>query len=352
MDLVAIFVGGGLGLLGAARSSVAAVAVAVVVIATSGAGADADAETPADAGETGASSSPNGGGIMEDEFSAIELFRNVNQLRPRFRLSQEVTIDQDFSGADLDTYRTQVRAQVVAPLSKHLAVRVVGTGFVNTYDFHGDGRFLYTGRARGDAFDDLFSTQIRLEGRYQLLDNWALLSGGSFRSRWERGASYESGIQGEGFAGLGYIFADRFSIIAAVSVQSRLGRSGATISPLVKLGWKPTENLQIETDGLGGRIAYRPIKPLTLFVRGALDSDRYRLSKRDRGVGRGTIRDRNAPVVAGWSWRISKRWRFRGHLGAIVYQQWRVAKKGGGTVDVETSRSPAFTGRLQIEFRL
>jgi hypothetical protein len=325
------------------RNASAAVAAVILLVAT-----------PAASEESQKTEAPKStsGGVMEDEFSAIELFRNVNRLRPRFRLSQEATIDQSFSGADLDTYRTQLRAQVVAPLSERLAIRVVGTGFVNTYDFDGDRRFLYTGRARGDPFDELFSTQLRVEGRYQMGDNWALLGGGSYRSRWESGAAYESGIQGEGFAGFGYIFADRFSIIAAVSVQSRLGRSGTTVSPLVKLGFKPTDNLEIETDGLGGRIAYRPIKPLTLFLRGALDSDRYRLAKRDRGVGRGTLRDRNAPVVAGWSWRISKHWRFRGHLGAVVYQQWRVTKKGGGTVDEETSRSPAFTGRLQIEYRM
>ena len=63
------------------------------------------------------------------------------------------------------------------------------------------------------------------------------------------------------------------------------------------------------------------------------------------------VRDSKAPVVLGWSWRISKNWRFRGHLGAVVYQRWRVSKKNGDLIDQQTSRSPAFTGRLQIEYR-
>jgi hypothetical protein len=288
---------------------------------------------------------------MEDEFSAIDLFRNIQRLRPRFRLGQTFTIGQDFSGADVDTYSTEFRAQVVAPLSQRLAVRLFGRADVNIYDFHGDRQFLETGNTSGDPFDELLSTTFRLEGRYQLMDEWALFGGATYRSRWERGASYDSGIQAGGFAGVGYQFGERFSVIAAVAVSSRLGRSGVQVSPLVKAGWMVTENLEIETDGLGGKIAYRPIQQLTLFVRGGLDSDRYRLKRRDGPVGRGSIRDKKAPVVAGWSWKISKKWRFRGHLGAIVYQQWRVSEKNGDSVDTQTSRSPAFTGRFQVQYR-
>ncbi len=290
--------------------------------------------------------------VVEDEFSAIQLFGRVTRLRPRVRVAEEWTIDQDFSGADVDTYRSLLLAQVVAPVSRRVAIRLLASGSANAYAFHGDRRFLDTGNTRGDPFDELLSTQLRFETRYQLSDEWSLVAGGVFRSRWERGAPYGSGIQGEGFAGLGYLFAGRLSVVGGVAVRSRLGRGGATVGPLVALGWKVTENLEIETDGLGGRIAYRPVKPLTLFVRGALDSDRYRLKQRDGDVGRGVLQDRTAPVVAGWSWRFSKHWRFQGQLGAVVYQKWRVTTRSGDTVDTAVSRSPAFTGRLQIEYRM
>jgi hypothetical protein len=290
--------------------------------------------------------------LMENEFSAIDLFEKVQKLRPRFRLSQEATVDQNVSGADIDTYMTALRAQVVAPLSKRLAVRLVGRGRINAYDFDGDRQFLATGNQSGDPFDELLSTSVRFEGRYQAFDSWALVGGATYRSSWERGAAYDSGVQGGGFAGVGYLFGKRFSVIAGVSLSSRLGRSGVSWRPLFKIGWKLTDTLEIESEGLGGKIAYRPIKPLTLFIRGALDSDRYRLKRRDGPVGRGTVRDRKAPVVVGWSWKITRNWRFRGHLGAVVYQQLRVSNKNGDSVDTETSRSPAFTARLQIEFRI
>jgi hypothetical protein len=285
------------------------------------------------------------GGLMEDEFSALELFRNIHRLRPRFRLGQDATIHQDFSGADVDSYHTSLRAQVVAPLSRRLAIRLVGNGEITTFDFHGNRQFLDTGNS-GDPFDELLATSLRLEGRYQLPYNFTAVAGGTYRSGWERGASYDSGMQGGGFAGLGYIFRERFSIVAAASLRSKLGRSSSlVVSPLLKVGFRITDKLEIESDGVGGKIAYRPIRELTLFVRGTRDSDRYRLKNGD------IVRDRKAPVLFGWSWRISKHWRFRGHLGAVVYQEWRVSKTGGGVVDRETSKSPAFTGRLQIEYR-
>lgn len=329
---------GGLGLNGQARWAAAVMASATLLAAGAGA-----AEPPRTAESP--SESEDAGGLMEDEFSAIELFRNIHRLRPRFRLAQDWTIAQDFSGADVDTYRTSFRAQVVAPLSRRLAVRLLGSVAVNAYDFHGDGQFLQPGNS-GEPFAELLATNLRLEGRYQLPYDFTLVGGATYRSGWERGASYGSGIQAGGFAGLGYIFRDRFSVIAAVATRTKIGRSSSlVVRPLVKIGFQITEKLEIESDGLGGKIAYRPIQPLTLFLRGTQDSDRYRLKNGD------VVRDSKAPVVLGWSWRISKNWRFRGHLGAVVYQRWRVSKKNGDLIDQQTSRSPAFTGRLQIEYR-
>jgi hypothetical protein len=232
-----------------------------------------------------------------------------------------------------------------------MALRLVAHAEANTYDFDGNRRFLKTGRASGDPWDELFSTSLRLEGRYQVTDEWAIIGGTLYRSRWERGAEYASGIQGGGFAGVGYIFRERFSVIVGVGLKSRLGRDGVKASPLIKLGWQITDKIEIESDGVGARIAYRPIQELTLFIRGALESDSYRLERREGRVGRGVLSDRKAPLMVGWSWKITPHWRFRGALGAVLYQRWRVSENDGSTVDSETSRSPAFTGRLQVEYR-
>jgi hypothetical protein len=288
--------------------------------------------------------------LMEDEFSALDMFTGISKLRPRIRLGQEFTIDQDFSGAEVDSFTSGLRASVVAPINRTLALRLVARMEGSYFDFHGDRRFLDTGRTSGDPFDELLANHLRLEARYQPGRHWALLGGVQFSSRWEAGARYDDGIEGGGFFGAGYIFADRLSVLLGMGISSRMGRSGVRLSPLVQVGLKLSENVEIQSEGTGARIVARLRPGLKLFIAGGLKSTRYRLGDRS-GLKGGSLRDQRVPIEASISWRITKKWRLQAGAGAVAYQKYTVSDTRGKSVDSASSSDPAFTGNLELEFR-
>jgi hypothetical protein len=292
----------------------------------------------------------SGDPLMEDEFSALDLFKGITKLRPRFRLGQDWTIDQDFSGAEVDTFTSSLRASVVAPINRSLALRLVARMEGSVFDFHGDRRFLDTGRSSGDPFDELLENKLRLEARYQLGTSWAVFGGAQFSSRWEAGSRYDDGVEGGGFFGLGYIFADRLSVLAGMAISSRMERSGVSLSPLVQVGLKLSEDVEIQSEGTGARLVARVRPNLKIFLSGGLKSARYRLGDRSTLEG-GSLRDQRAPIVASISWKITKKWRLRGGAGAVVYQKYTVSDTRGNTVDSARSSDPAFTGSVELEFR-
>ncbi len=90
---------------------------------------------------------------------------------------------------------------------------------------------------------------------------------------------------------------------------------------------------------------------MTLFLSGRRSSDIYRLEDRGGRVGKGRLRDRRVPIVFGVRWKITKRWRVRGSVGAVVHQKYVVRDHKGDFFDAEGSTGPAFTGRAYLEYR-
>lgn len=289
--------------------------------------------------------------LLEDEFGPLELFGAVSRLRPRLRFLQDVTIDQRYRGAEVDAWTSALRASVVAPLGRDFAIRLVGRLQLEQFDFRGDSGFLDTGRAPADPFGSLFEHGLRIEGRYRLPGGTALLAAAQMRSGWESGASYESGLQGAGFLGIGHIFGERFSVVLGARVSSRMTRSGARVWPAAQLGWRVTDRLEIATRNLGLRVTWRFSKALGLYLEGEWRQRSYRLEDRGGEIGRGVLQDRSLPVILGVRWRIARHWRVCAHAGANAYQRYRVRDDDGDEVDRATSRGPAFTGRLDLEYR-
>ena len=293
---------------------------------------------------------PSDDPLMEDEFSALDLFERVSRLRPRIQLEQDFTIDQDFSGAEVDSFTSGLRTSIVVPVSRKLALRLVARMEGSYFDFHGDRRFLDTGRTSGDPFDELLASRLRLEARYRLGSSWAVFGGAQFSSRWEAGARYDDGIEGGGFFGAGYIFADRLSLLLGMGISSRMGRSGVSLSPLVRVGLKLSDDVEIQSEGLGGRIVARLRPGLKLFINAGLKSTRYRLGDRS-GLKGGSLRNQRVPIEASISWRFTQKWRFRVGAGAVAYQKYSVSDTRGNSVDSTSSSDPAFTGNLELEYR-
>ena len=288
--------------------------------------------------------------LLEDDFTALDLFEGIRRLRPRIRLLQEGVIDQDFGGSQIDLFESGLEASVVAPLSRVAVIRLAGSVSGAYYDFHGDETFIDTNRS-GDPFDSLMSTQFQLEGRYQITDSWTIVGGSQFSSRWEEGSAYARGIQQGGFVGVGHLFGDRFSAVVGLGVRSRMGRGGVSLSPVVQLGWRITDNVEIETRGLGVNIAARVSRDLTLYLISGFPSESYRLGDRGDDVDRGVLIERNVPVRIGARLRISKRWRLRAFAGAVFYQRYTVEDSDGNFHDSASTSNPAFSGTLGLEYR-
>ena len=289
--------------------------------------------------------------MPEDSFDPIDLLGHVTKLRPRIRLSQDFVVDQQYDDASVDTFTTSLRANVDVPVSRALAFRVVAQGDVNTFDFHGDSDFLDTGRAPNDPFDELFRTALRIEGGYRLTQSWGVFAGTRLSSSWESGSSYADGMQGAGVLGIAFTHGDRFALVVGARANSRLGASGAKFGPFVQFRWRITDQIELASRGIGLKLAYRPSKPLSLFVQGEWRQQSFRLENRGGTIGKGVLRNRTAPVVAGVTWKLAKHWRVRGWAGAEVYQKYTVLNDDRSTLDAATSDGPAFTGRLQVEYR-
>jgi hypothetical protein len=288
--------------------------------------------------------------LAEEDFTALGLFEGIRMLRPQIRLPQTFIVDQDFGDAEVDRFETGVRASVVAPLSRKFAIRLVGETATAFYEFHGDRSFVDTNRS-GDPWDELISMQFRLEARYKVIDNWAVVGGAQFSSRWEAGSQFERGIQQGGLVGVAHLFRKRFSAMVALGIRSRMGRGGVKLAPVIQLGWRVTDDIEIETRGYGGQVSARLNPAVTLYLRGGLRSDSFRLENRGGDVNRGILRDRSLPIQVGGRWKITERWRLRAFTGAVFYRKLTVYDNDGKTFDSASSRSPAFTGYFALEYR-
>lgn len=318
----------------------------IVILLTSSPAAAAAAEAKVE----GPTEDAVTGDLFEDEFGALELFEGIRRLRPRFRLSQDMVVQQPYrGGADVDSFELGFRASVSAPVTKSLALRLTGRMEATLFDFHGSRNFLDTGQS-GDPFDELLSNTFVLEGRYSLGEDWAAVGGVSYSTGWERGSEYARGINVHGLFGFAHIFRDTVSVIAGVRVGGR-PTGKVRYSPVFRIGWRVTDDIEIETQELGLKVAFRAHKSLTLFLSGRRASSRYRLEDRGGTVGKARLRDRRVPILVGATWKITKRWRLRGTVGAIAYQKYVVKDRDGDTVDKAVSTGPAFTGRAHVEYR-
>ena len=57
-------------------------------------------------------------GLEEDEFDSLDLLSQAARLRPRLRLQQDFTPQQEHDGTVVETYTTAFRASVAAPITK------------------------------------------------------------------------------------------------------------------------------------------------------------------------------------------------------------------------------------------
>jgi hypothetical protein len=293
---------------------------------------------------------PPASDLFDDEFSALELFRTFGMLRPRVQLGHSVVVDQPYRRANVDSFGLKLQTSVAAPVTESVALRVGGYMESTLFHFEGDDDFLRTGRSSGDPFDELLSQGFSLEGRYTFLSDWAAVGRLAYDSSWERGARYADGTDLSALLGVAYNFRRRLSIVAGVRAGSLLDGS-PSFSPAFRVGWRVTDEIEIETQELGLQIAARLSPEVTIYLMGRRASESYSLENRGGSIGKAELRERSVPILFGARWKITKRWRLRGHLGALAYQKYVVQDDEGDTLDKVRSTGPAFTFQAQLEYR-
>ena len=295
------------------------------------------------------------------DLSQLTFGEKLALLRPRLALTQAFIVNSDFGDQEVNTFISGARGSVAMPLAKNFGVRLVGGADISVFDFDGDNDFIYTGRNTGEPFDELVSNVLRLEGIYLVNDHWRLLGGGFMTSRFETGVSYGDSIEGGGFLGVSYLVTEDLSVVVGLGMGSRMDRSGVGFSPIIQVEWQVTDDIEVQTEGLGIRLGTRISDSFTATFSTGFQGSRYRLGTRngfiEEGnpnsgrVGKGTLRDRRLHVALGLIWKPSDRWRVRGSIGMVPYQQYTTKDHNGDTLDKSTINSPAFASGIAIEYR-
>jgi len=273
----------------------------------------------------------------------------------RVRSDTRFVLGSDFGSSDANLYWPRGSVRVGVPLSKRAAVRFRVNGGAAIYDFDGTTNLFGQGPSPGEPFDDLYSGSFAFEGMYRMSNTWALISQGFVTARWEGGAAFGDSISGGGGLALGYRIPNRLELILGVGLASTLDRSGPRPYPLIDLEWQITEKWRFRTHGEGASVEYEVDPAFHIFLRGHVESSRYRLDSRPGpgnqpgSASRGTVRDRQILVGLGFRWRVHPNVRIGAAAGVMAYDQIKVRDKSGNNIQSITA-DPAPYIELRIDF--
>jgi hypothetical protein len=276
------------------------------------------------------------------------------QLPPvRMKFKQDIEWGE-FSGTDVTTFQSSVRAETHLPITQKWIVLLSSRYRITATEFGGNRDFIDAGRESGDPWDELHDFAARFRSRYALNDSWRLYAAAKVKSRFEEGASFGDGVTSGGAFAVRYAIGKKFSVATGVSVGSKMQGGGVNIRPLVKLVWSITAVHRLETVGIGFQFRSRWNRELTTYVFGRYQSSRWRLEDRDDGpdgVNKGNLRDRKIPIGIGLRWRFNKMVRLRGNFGLTVYRELRVNDQDNDEVDKDKMSAPGVFGSISAEFR-
>ena len=106
----------------------------------------------------------------------------------RIRLDEEIEWGK-FSGTDVTTFRSRLRAEVILPFTPRLVTALSVSGAIRVTEFSGGGGdFVESGR-NGDPWDNLNEFFIRYRGIYQISENWGVMAAAWTSSRFEDGVA-------------------------------------------------------------------------------------------------------------------------------------------------------------------
>jgi hypothetical protein len=271
---------------------------------------------------------------------------------PPIRLLARQEIEWGDFGTDVVTFRSTVRAEMRFPIAKNFGGALSARFGVTNTDFSGSNGFLNTGRTSGDPWDELYDFSLRLRTRYIINDTWGLVFAGTMISRWEDGASFGDGQKQGGAVGVTYDLGDRLSLVAGVSVDSRIVGGGVKVNPFGAISYQINDVHSLKSHGLGLLLRSRWNEAITTYFYGTIRGRRWRLDDRNDGVvDKGSLRDRKVPIGVGVRWKFGDGWRLRADLAVIVYRQLKVTDDDDDKVDTKTADAPGVFGSLELQYR-
>ncbi len=310
-----------------------------------------------------------GAGVAQDEYEQAPDLHALEDLPSeapgrdipvdiRLRSATRFVVDSDFGAADADLYRPRGSLRVAFPLSKRAAMRFRFNGGAALYDF--DGTHNLFGRNPDSdppgapfdphAFDNLYMGSLATEAAYRVNDTWGLFAQAFVTSNWEDGASFGDAISGGGGLAIGFRIPDRFDLILGAGLKSRLDRRNPRPYPLIDLEWNIDDHWRLRSHGQGLALEYAIDDDLSVFVRGRLESRRYRLDVRPGPASRGTVRDRQIPVGLGFRWAARRHFSVRVVAGVMAYHQLKVRDDNRNTI-ASVSADPAPFFEVLIDLR-
>jgi len=198
-------------------------------------------------------------------------------------------------------------------------------------------------------FHVMYQTDINPGVRFDIDENWFALAGGIFQFSGERKADFGKSFTAGAFGAVGYKISDDLTLYGGVLGKSRL-EDDALAVPIIGVNWRITENLRLDTRGLGA-VLTMTVKPgLRVFVDATYESREYRLSD-ESFLREGVVRDRQIPVGIGAGIDLCKNFTLTVRGGVNVWQQFTVDTDNEVRVNRFRSDPTGFIGlRGEIRF--
>lgn len=260
-----------------------------------------------------------------DERSTLESFLLVGQaLRVRFRT--QALPSANFGATNVARYGPELQVRVRFPITRSAVGQVVSLFRSDRYDLGGPD--VFRGEApTGVGLGNFYTASVSVEAAHavdfmpELMGGeelWSIVGGGRVRSRWQTGA-FGEGVTGGGFVGISYELSKAIRVVAAISVESRLGRGGVAVNPLGTLVWQVSDRWRFRSRGVGGQLEYRVAPPVTLFASAYRDAPKFVLDREVPLEDPLVFRDRTKALVGGgFHWQITPYVRLVAEGGAAL----------------------------------
>jgi hypothetical protein len=197
-------------------------------------------------------------------------------------------------------------------------------------------------------FHVMYDTSINPGVRYSIDKDWFVFAGGIFQFAGEREADIGDTFTAGGFVGAGYRVDENLTLSAGLLAKTSL-EDDVSAFPIIGVNWKITDNLRLDTRGLGATLSLKVSDPFTVFLEAFYESREFRLSD-ENFLRKGVVRDRQLPVALGVVWRACEGFTLTLRGGVVAYQQFDILNQDGNRQNRFRSDPTGFVG-IKGEFK-